>query len=99
MRKEVGLSANVRFAEIMIKGKWIATLAMWFALTSMASAHPPYVEPWMHATNVSISAILGVSAGILLRKKTGIPGAIGVGFCVFLICGFGGWFLSIVASM
>ncbi len=53
----------------------------------------------MHAANVSISGILGTSAGILLRRKTGILGAFGVGLCVFLIFVFGGWFLSIVASM
>ncbi len=74
-------------------------LAMWFALTSIASAHPPYVEPWMHAANVSISGVLGISAGICLRRKTGILGAIGVGLSVFLICGFVGWFLSIAASI
>ena len=84
---------------MMTKGTWIATFAMWFTLTSIASAHPPYVEPWMHAANVSISGILGTSAGILLRRKTGILGAFGVGLCVFLIFVFEGWFLSIVASM
>lgn len=84
---------------MMIKEKWIAALALWFALAGVASAHPPYVEPWMHAANLSISGVLGVSVALLLRNRMGVLGAIGVGLFVFLACGFGGLILSITASM
>ena len=85
--------------KMMIKEEWITALALWFALAGVASAHPPYVEPWMHGANVSISGILGFSTALLLRNRIGVLGAIGVGLFVFLICGFGGWILSIMASM
>ena len=74
---------------MMIKEKWIATVALWFALASVASAHPPYVEPWMHGANVSISGMLGLSAALLLRNRIDVLGAIGVGLSFSWPAGLG----------
>ena len=78
---------------------WTATVTLWLALASTCSAHPPYVAPRLHAANLALSTGLGLTAGLLTRRRSGVPAAVAIGLLVFLSCSFGGWLLCIVLSM
>ena len=68
------------------------------ASSGTAFASRPTVEPWMHVTNFSVAALLGLSAAAALRRRPRtVSSAVGIG--VFLLSVFGGFILCIVASM
>lgn len=62
-------------------------------------AHGIYVEPWMHAANLTLSMALATASGLLLKRRTGAFLAACIGLCVLLLCSFGGLILSIILSM
>lgn len=79
--------------------KWVLVLALWLASAGTALAHPPYIEPWMHSANISISVVLGITVCIVVRKKMGLLVAIAIGVCLSLISSVAGLLISIYKSM
>jgi len=83
----------------MNRNKWITVTALWLVLESQAQAHPPHIESWKHAANLTTASLIGLSTGVLMRKKFGITVAIVAGLIVGILCGFLGFIVSIVGSM
>ena len=64
-----------------------------------ARAHAPFVEPWMHAANLSASVLLGSLAVGLLHRRRGLWIAVPVGLLTSAVAAMVGWFLSLVMSL
>jgi hypothetical protein len=62
-------------------------------------ANHPAVEPWMHATNISIAGVLAIVAALVSRRRLSIVISTFIGVAAFLVFAVGGLFLSVWASM
>lgn len=77
----------------------VLTITLFSGCCGTAQAHPPYVEPWMHAMNLSVCGLVCAAVVVLLRRR--LPGrfALAVGVLAFPCLALAGWLLSILASM
>ena len=83
---------------MLTKERFAYAAALWLGFASVASAHPPHVDTWMHVTNIGISSCAAVAAAFLARKKAGLGFGILSGVLVFAICAVAALVVSFVAS-
>jgi hypothetical protein len=84
---------------MLTKERFTYGAALWLGFASVASAHPPHVDTWMHVTNIGMSTCAAVAAASLARKKAGLGSGILSGVVVFSICAVAGFVVSFVASL
>ena len=69
------------------------------ASSGTAMANHPVVEPWMHATNISIAGVIAIVAALAFRRRLSILISTFIGIVAFLVFAVGGLILSVWASM